>query len=45
MHQSEMRTQITYLYFCTLGGLKHPKTYTILRQNGSYFYTTYHIAD
>lgn len=32
--------QITYAYFCTLGGLQHPRTYTRLHDNGGYYYTT-----
>lgn len=40
-----MSDQITYLYFCTLGGLAHPRTYTMLRRNGSYTYHTYHLSD
>jgi hypothetical protein len=35
--------QITYLYFCTLGGLSNPKCGKRLRQNGSHIYFTYHL--
>jgi hypothetical protein len=35
--------QITYLYFCTLGGLSNPKCGKRQRQNGSYIYFTYHL--
>lgn len=35
--------QITYLYFCTLGGLTHPRTRKIERRNGSFVYFTYHL--
>lgn len=38
------RNQITYKYFCALGGLSHPKTFTVLHQNGTYYYTTYYLA-
>jgi len=36
--------QITYLYFCTLGGLSNSKCAKRLRQNGSYTYFTYHLC-
>lgn len=36
--------QITYLYFCTLGGLSHPNTHKVQRQNGSHVYYTYHLV-
>jgi len=35
--------QITYLYFCTLGGLSNPRCGKRHRQNGSYIYFTYHL--
>jgi len=35
--------QITYLYFCTLGGLSNPKCQKIRRTNGTYIYFTYHL--
>ena len=37
-----MTEQITYLYFCTLGGLSHPRTSKRLRRNGTHVYFTYH---
>ena len=38
-----MKNQITYLYFCTLGGLSNPRCYKIQHRNGTYTYETYHI--
>jgi len=38
-----MSNQITYEYFCVLGGLADKRCYKILNQNGSYIYFTYHI--
>ncbi len=35
--------QITYLYFCTLGGLSHPRCRKAHRQNGNHTYFTYHL--
>jgi len=35
--------QITYEYFCVLGGLSHPRTYKVRRQNGAHIYFTYHL--
>lgn len=35
--------QITYLYFCTLGGLTNPSCRKRMHQNGSYVYYTYHL--
>lgn len=40
-----MPSQITYLYFCTLGGLANPKCRKVLRHNGSYTYFTYHLGN
>lgn len=34
--------QITYEYFCVLGGLTHPRARKVERRNGSYVYFTYH---
>ena len=34
---------ITYLYFCTLGGLSNPKCQKVEHRNGSYVYHTYHL--
>ncbi len=41
-----MNTQISYLYFCTLGGLTHPRTFTraVTNGRGEYLFTTYHLA-
>lgn len=39
-----MTSQITYLYFCTLGGLRNPRCHKIQRHNGSYTYFTYHLG-
>jgi hypothetical protein len=35
--------QITYLYFCTLGGLAHPRTAKRQMWNGIHYYETYHL--
>lgn len=35
--------QITYLFFCTLGGLSNPRCSKVLRRNGSHCYETYHL--
>lgn len=35
--------QITYEYFCVLGGLSHPAVAKIQRQNGTHIYYTYHL--
>lgn len=34
--------QITYEYFCVLGGLSNPRASKVERRNGSYVYHTYH---
>lgn len=39
----DMANAITYEYFCLLGGLTHPRTYKVERQNGSHIYHTYHL--
>lgn len=36
--------EITYEYFCVLGGLNHPWTFTRVHRNGSMVYTTYHLG-
>ena len=38
-------TQISYLYFCTLGGIAHGRTFTVNHCDGrgDYIYTTYHL--
>ena len=33
---------ITYLYYCTLGGLSHPKCAKVEHRNGTFIYHTYH---
>lgn len=38
-----LHNQITYLYFCTLGGLTNPTCVKIMRQNGTHIYFTYHL--
>ena len=43
MHQNEMHDQITYLYFCTLGGLSNSRCRKVQRQNGTHIYYTYHL--
>lgn len=35
---------ITYLYFCTLGGLSNPNVAKVEHRNGSYVYHTYHLV-
>jgi hypothetical protein len=37
--------QITYGYFCTLGGLNNPVCRKVMRRNGPYVYYTYHRID
>ena len=37
--------QITYLYFCTLGGLSNPKCRKVQHNNGAHVYFTYHRID
>lgn len=34
--------QCSYLFFCTLKGLEHPRMRKVMRQNGSFTYFTYH---
>ena len=43
MFPATTSNQITYDYFCTLGGLAHPHTAKIARYNGSHLYYTYHL--
>ncbi|MCK9513680.1 MAG: hypothetical protein M0R28_20985 [Pigmentiphaga sp.] len=43
MNAASSANQITYLYFCTLGGLANPKCAKIARRNGSHIYFTYHL--
>jgi len=35
--------QITYEYFCVLGGLSDPRTFKRMKTNGNHFYFTYHL--
>jgi len=37
--------QITYEYFCLLGGLENPRCEKVLHRNGTYTYYTYHRID
>jgi hypothetical protein len=34
---------ITYLYFCTLGGLSNPNVCKVEHRNGTHVYYTYHL--
>ena len=43
MQPASTANQITYLYFCTLGGLSNPKCTKVERHNGSQIYFTYHL--
>lgn len=38
-----MSNEITYLYFCTLGGLANSRCYKREHRNGSHVYYTYHL--
>lgn len=38
-----LSNQITYLYFCTLGGLSNPNVCKVRRKNGTHRYETYHL--
>lgn len=35
--------QISYEYFCILGGLANPRTRKVERRNGTMLYYTYHL--
>lgn len=35
--------RITYLYFCTLGGLSHPRCAKRQHWNGTYYYESYYL--
>jgi len=37
--------QITYEYFCVLGGLSNPRCQKRLHRNGSHSYFTYHLVE
>ena len=43
MFPASFSNQITYEYFCVLGGLSNPKTCRVGHYNGSYHYSTYHL--
>ncbi len=45
MRSGTSADQITYEYFCVLGGLAKGKCFKILRHNGSYNYFTYHLRN
>ena len=45
MIAASQSNRITYLYFCSLGGLANPRVQKIERRNGSYIYFTYHLTD
>ena len=36
--------QITYEYFCVLGGLANPRVQKVMRHNGTHVYYTYHLV-
>ena len=36
--------QITYNYFCALGGLSNPSVRKVERRNGTHVYYTYHLC-
>jgi hypothetical protein len=44
MFPATRSNQITYAYFCQLGGLSNPATWRIERRNGSHSYYTYHLV-
>jgi len=43
MFSASRGNQITYEYFCLLGGLSNKNVAKILHKNGSYIYFTYHL--
>jgi hypothetical protein len=43
MFPATRSNQITYEYFCVLGGLSNPGVQKIERRNGTYVYYTYHL--
>ena len=43
MFPAARSNQITYNYFCQLGGLSNPAVCKIERRNGTYVYYTYHL--
>ena len=45
MFSATASNQITYLYFCTLGGLAHRATTKVQHYTGRHFtHTTYHLT-
>ena len=45
MFPATRSNQITYAYFCQLGGLSSPRVCKVQRNNGTYVYYTYHLVD
>jgi hypothetical protein len=45
MFAASNSNRITYLYFCTLGGLASARVQKVQHHNGSYIYHTYHLLD
>lgn len=45
MFPATTANQITYEFFCLMGGLSNPKMAKVQRRNGSYVYYTYHRID
>lgn len=43
MFPARRSNEITYEYFCILGGLANKNTSKIARHNGSHTYFTYHL--
>lgn len=43
MFPATTSNQITYAYFCTLGGLSNPCVQKVQRHNGTHIYETYHL--
>ena len=44
-YPATVSNQITYEYFCVLGGLQNPVCAKVLHQNGSHIYFSYHRID
>lgn len=45
MFPAATSNQITYAYFCQLGGLSNPRVQKVTRHNGTHTYYTYHLLD
>jgi len=43
MFPASVSNQITYEYFCVLGGLSNRRLHKVERHNGSHVYHTYHL--